>query len=168
MKSLFLSLILCLTVLVSMQASAQYRHPGAYPGRVYPGGYPGHVYPGYGYPGYRYPGYAYPGYAYPAYPGYIPGYGYPGYAPGFAPGYAPGFYGYPNWFNNGVVLPGWAWAPSAAAGLWQCTAVNSALQTFPQVGATIQLAANAALTSCGGLNYQAMGCFIPANYCQLR
>ena len=140
MKSLILLIFVSLTLLGSIQASAQYRHGGlAHPG-YYPGGYAGRVYPGYGYRG----GYGYPGYAYP-------GYAYPGYV-------YPGFYGYPSWYNNGVVLPGWAWVPSAVAGLWQCTAVNSTLQSFPQVGVTLELAAEAALTSCGGPNYQAVGC----------
>jgi len=88
----------------------------------------------------------------------------PGFAPGwrFNPGWRPG------WLRPGIIFPGFFWIAEASPGYWQCTAYNAEMQPFSDVGPDSNQAAYNALYSCGGPDYQAAGCYIPAGYCQLR
>jgi hypothetical protein len=73
----------------------------------------------------------------------------------------------PTWWRVGIVFPAWIWI-NAPVGYWQCTAFNPRLQSFSAFGPDVNQAAYGALYACGGPNYQAMGCYIPAGYCQVR
>ena len=46
---------------------------------------------------------------------------------------------------------------------WQCTAFNANLEPFAALGANQLQATYNAVYACGG---QAIGCYIPPNYCQ--
>lgn len=77
---------------------------------------------------------------------------------------------HPNWWHPKFVFPGFVWL-NVYPGVWQCTAFNQYdqyLAPYTYVGQSQGQAAYGALYDCGGPNYQATGCYIPAGYCQRR
>ena len=105
--------------------------------------------------------------------GFRPGpvFGRPGIGwsrPGWAPGWRWNNAWRPAWWRFGLVFPAFVWAATVPAGYWQCTAFNAGMQPVTDYGPDQNQAAYGALYACGGANYQAAGCYIPAGYCQFR
>ncbi len=66
------------------------------------------------------------------------------------------------------MFPIFVFDDTVPAGYYQCVAFDENLDAYTDVGPNPDEAAYGALYDCGGDNYQAAGCYIPDNYCQLK
>lgn len=97
--------------------------------------------------------------------GYFPRPG--GYGPRGGWHWDPVFW-HPGWWRQGFIFPIFNFEPNIPYGYVQCTAFNGAMEAFTQAGPDQDSAAYNALNACGGPDYQSVGCYIPAGYCQAR
>jgi hypothetical protein len=96
-----------------------------------------------------------------------------------APGYYPAWildeaYPGPDWVVDAeepIEWPQFEWLNGVAPGEWQCTAFNhndQTLEPYSDIGKTRNQAAYDALYACGGKEWKAEGCYIPAGFCKQK